>query len=462
MLKLRGSQQEFVEKAVEVLKSPSSRKEIMVAPVAYGKSICIANIVSRLDGPTIVLQPNKELLEQNYGKFISYGYEASIFSASLQQKELSKITYATIGSIKSQVKAVRDLGMKYIIIDECHLGTARGSTIDKFIKQAGIKNVLGVTATPAILTSSFDGAVLKMMNKSAKNMFSNIHHCVQIEELVKAGFWAPLQYDIRVEKMQGLKWNTNGSEYTQQSIEIAYEVNNTHQSVVETVKELYREGRKSVLVFVPSIKEANSLARKTQSAAAISSKTPKKERQQIIEDFKAGRLRTVFNVQVLTAGFDHPQLDAIVLARPTASIALYYQMLGRGTRIHPEKANTKIVDLSGNTTNFGPIEHLNYEYIPGYGWGMFAGEELLTEIVRAQGVKRPTKKSLRKEVLKEHMKATNDARAAVVWFGKHKNKPLKDIPRSYLAWMLREFDFNGKRMLSLKSSIQTVLEKPIQ
>lgn len=461
MLTLRGTQEEFVAKAVEVLQSKSSRKEVMVAPVAYGKSICIANIVSRLDAPTIILQPNKELLEQNYGKYTSYGYEASIFSASMNSKELGHVTYATIQSIKKFHKEVHELGVKYVIIDECHLGTARGSIIDKFIKQAKIKNVLGVTATPVILTATFDGAMLKMMNRSGKNMFSNIHHVVQVKELVDANYWADLVYDIRSEGMEGLKFNTTGTDYTQESIEIAYEINNTHQDVVKTVAELTREGRKGILVFVPTIKEANALARKTPKSAAISSKTKKAERQRIVEEFKAGTIRTVFNVQVLTAGFDHPQLDAIVLARPTASIALYYQMLGRGTRIHPEKVNTKIVDLSGNTSNFGPIEHLNYDYIEGYGWGMFAGDELLTEIIQAKGFKRPTKKSLQARLAKEHMTTVQKAKTAKLWFGKHNNKMLKDIPKSYLAWMHREFDFKGEKMRALKTQIETVLNTPV-
>jgi DNA repair protein RadD len=460
MLSLRGTQEEFVNKAVEVLQSKSSRKEIMVAPVAYGKSICIAGTVSRLDAPTIVLQPNKELLEQNYAKYTSYGYQASIFSASMNSKELGHVTYATIQSIKKYHQEVKALGVKYIIIDECHIGTARGSTIDKFIKDAGIKNVLGVTATPVILTTGGDGGMLKMMNRSFKNMFSNIHHVVQIKELVDAKYWSELIYDIRTDEMEGLEFNQAGTDYTKESIKIAYEINNTHQDVVQTVGELIDEGRKSILVFVPSIVEARELSKEVPNSAVVSSKTKKSERNQIINDFKSGKVRTVFNVQVLTAGFDHPQLDAIVLARPTASIALYYQMLGRGTRIHPKKANTKIVDLSGNTSNFGPIEHLNYEYIDGYGWGMFTGDELLTDIVQASGFKRPTKQSLRARLARKNMTEEQTAKTAKLWFGKHNDKMLKDIPKSYLAWIHKEFEFNGAKMLTLKKNIEIVLNIP--
>ena len=174
MLKLRGTQDKFVDTAVDIIMSPSTKKCVMVAPVAYGKSICIANTVMRLDAPSIILQPNKELLEQNFKKYIGYGYKASICSQSLKlyQKnkrpyteidgvpylcdEISDVTFATSGSIKSMVEQVKAMKVKYLIIDECHLNTKTASVIRDFIAATKIRNVLGVTATPIVLANSFD------------------------------------------------------------------------------------------------------------------------------------------------------------------------------------------------------------------------------------------------------------------------------------------------------------------
>lgn len=456
MLQLRGSQPHFVKKGVDLLHSKSTAKSVLVAPVAYGKSICIANIVKELDGPVIILQPNKELLEQNYGKYTSYGFEASIFSASLGKKEISHVTYATIGSIKSHVEAVREQKVKYLIIDECHLGTGRTSQVGKFIEDAKIKNILGVTATPILLRSGFDGAMLKTMDSVKDNIFSNISHVVQIGNLVKAGYWADLEYDIKVTHMDGLQYNSNGSDYTIQSMKMAYSESATHSRVMEAVEDLRSQGRKSIIVFVPTVQAAMDLKKAIPNSGIVHGKMKKKARENVLEAFKSLDLDVVINVEVLTTGFDHPQLDAIVMARPTASIALYYQILGRGTRIHPDKENTRIVDLSGNVSNFGPIESLNYEYIDGYGWGMFTGDILLTNTpIKAK--RKPTKAILKQRATKEGIRSIAKDLKHKMWFGKYKDQTLENIPHDYLNWALENLTFNGVRMTALKKSMETVL-----
>lgn len=93
--------------------------------------------------------------------------------------------------------------------------------------------------------------------------------------------------------------------------------------------------------------------------ALITGKTPKKERERILNEFKAGNIKVVTNVGVLTTGFDYPELDTVVIARPTMSLALYYQIVGRAIRPHPEKECSWIVDLCGNFKKFGRVEDLH-------------------------------------------------------------------------------------------------------
>jgi len=90
----------------------------------------------------------------------------------------------------------------------------------------------------------------------------------------------------------------------------------------------------------------------------VSGDTSKKEREQILSDFKAGLIPVVANVGVLTTGFDYPELDTIVMARPTMSLALYYQIVGRAIRPHPNKESGWIIDLCGNIDRFGKVEDL--------------------------------------------------------------------------------------------------------
>ena len=105
--------------------------------------------------------------------------------------------------------------------------------------------------------------------------------------------------------------------------------------------------------------------------------TPKNDREAILTAFKAGELNVVANVGVLTTGFDFPELATVVLARPTMSLALYYQMCGRAIR--PSEGKTSwVVDLCGNFRRFGRVDDLTLkEPKPGI-WAVFSGHRQLT------------------------------------------------------------------------------------
>ena len=96
------------------------------------------------------------------------------------------------------------------------------------------------------------------------------------------------------------------------------------------------------------------------NAAIVSGDIPKKERERVLADFKAGKIQVVSNVGVLTIGFDFPALDTVIIARPTRSLALYYQMLGRAIRLYPQK-QAWCLDLCGNYRRFGGFEDLKIE-----------------------------------------------------------------------------------------------------
>ena len=118
-MKLRENQLPVVSMGVEFFRTPKIKPSIIVAPTAFGKSIVIAFIVKELKEKVLVIQPSKELLEQNYEKFTTLGGEASIYSASMGEKEIGDVTYATIGSIIKIAHRFRSLGITKVIIDEC-------------------------------------------------------------------------------------------------------------------------------------------------------------------------------------------------------------------------------------------------------------------------------------------------------------------------------------------------------
>ena len=114
----------------------------------------------------------------------------------------------------------------------------------------------------------------------------------------------------------------------------------------------------SVLVFCTSVEQATRYSQVILNSAVVSASTKKKDRAAIIENFKAGRTKVVLNVSCLTTGFDHPRLDGLVMLRPTRSLGLYSQMVGRILRKHPDKEHARVVDFSGNLKSMGYAESI--------------------------------------------------------------------------------------------------------
>lgn len=137
---------------------------MLVLPTGAGKSLVIADIAYKLNSHILVLQPSKEILEQNHGKLKSYGVEdCSIYSASLNSKEISRITFATIGSIMAHIEDFNHF--KYILIDEAHGVNAAEGQYKDFITKVKRK-VLGLTATPYRLNTA-----LQYLDKDGRQVF---------------------------------------------------------------------------------------------------------------------------------------------------------------------------------------------------------------------------------------------------------------------------------------------------
>jgi len=358
---------DYQEKAVQVgLKTfEKGGKEILVLPTGSGKSLIIASLAKELSGNTIVFQPNKEILEQNLCKIHEFGFtDVGVFSASMGEKTIGKVTFATIGTIYNQ----RDMWKIFdnVIIDECHLVNAKGGMYEEFINAHG-GAVVGLTATPYRLHSYNDmktgdrAVVAKMLNRTHPKIFDKISHITQIKKMYNLGFLCPVRYSVNDKyKHSDLKLNSTGMDFTDASLKTYNEENNIEGEVAKLVQATIKDGAKHILVFNKFVEEAvalkNNLDLMGIVSDTISAETKPKYRKQILEDFKNGKIKVITNVGVLTTGFDFPELDCVVLARPTQSVALYYQMVGRGVRISEGKKQLDLIDVCGNVARFGKIE----------------------------------------------------------------------------------------------------------
>ena len=453
-MKLRENQVEPVAIGVEFFRTKKMKPSIIVAPTAFGKSIVIAAIAKELGEKLLVLQPSKELLEQNYDKFITLGGEASIYSASMGSKELGDVTYATIGSIIKIASKFREMGVTKIIIDECdRYPRAKSGQLRRFVDGMKATHVLGLTATPLKLQTNMGDAgpfskLVMLTNRSKHGMFFKfILHVSQIQDIVKLGYWTPLVYQSYDFDTGALVYNSSGAEYTNDSIARSYENQNIGNKIVKKVAELV--DRKSILVAVPTIEQATQLAGRIPNAEVVHGGTSKDERRRIIEDFRSQKTRVIVQVNVLTVGFDYPELDCLITGRPTASISWWYQFVGRGTRIHENKKDCLVVDFVGSVEKFGKVEELYYKQDGDENWELYGENKKQITGIPMHEIGVHLEGGIN---LSEKKNEDGDIEKVYMTFGKYSGKPVASIPPYYRKWLLDNITW-GPWNIKIKNEI---------
>jgi len=333
----------------------------LVLPTGAGKSHIVAAMCKEIlqewtETRLLMLTHVKELIEQNAEKMREHwpGAPMGIFSSSLGKKELGEpITFAGIQSI---AKRANDVGyIDIVIIDECHLvGHRDEGGYRKFLNALKIINphirVVGLTATPYRLGHGY------ITDKPA--IFDDLIEPVGIEELVYKGFLSTLRSKVTVEKLSVEGVHKRGGEYIEKELQAAVNVDKKNNAVIDEVLSVAGD-RKAWLFFCAGVSHAQNIAdilnERGITAKCITGSMSKNERKEAIADFKSGRIRAVTNANVLTTGFDYPDIDLIVMLRPTMSPALYVQMAGRGLRVKSHTDHCLVLDFAGVVSMHGPI-----------------------------------------------------------------------------------------------------------
>jgi DNA repair protein RadD len=357
---LRDYQQEASDAAIRFFDS-HKKSGIIVLPTGSGKSLVLADIVNRLDGNIVILTHSKEILEQNHAKFMSYDpfADVGIFSASFGSKDVRKVTYATIGSVYNKMHVFKHFD--YILVDECHLVSAKGGMYKTFFDYLKGRQILGVTASPFRPATNSFGTELRFLTRTRPRVFDEVLYYSQIKTLKKQGYMADMKYYSLGNEFDTseLVVNSTRMDYTDESVKSYYNEIHFEKRIADVVERLLKAGRKSVLVFTKFIEESNAVKEILGSKArVVSAYTKKDERAESINMFKAGQIKVVLNCSALGIGFDYPELDTVLLAQPTRSLARYYQFAGRCCRPHPSKDEAWVVDMCGTYERFGKIEDL--------------------------------------------------------------------------------------------------------
>jgi len=333
----------------------------LVLPTGAGKSHIVAALCKEAvqewpDTRILMLSHVKEILEQNAEKLRQHWPNApmGIYSAGLGRRQLGEpITFAGIQSIRSKASQIGHIDL--CIIDECHLVSHKdqGGYRDLLAKLRVFNpsmRIIGLTATPYRLGHGL------ITDEPA--IFSDLIEPVSIEELVYHGFLSKLTSKATDSGFDLSGVHKRGGEYIESELAAAVNTTDQNDRVVAEVIGLAGD-RKAWLFFCTGVDHARAIAgllnQRGIAADCVTGDTPKAERERIIADFKAGKLRALTNANVLTTGFDYPDIDLIAMLRPTMSPGLYVQMAGRGMRLKSHTDHCLVLDFAGVVRQHGPI-----------------------------------------------------------------------------------------------------------
>ncbi|HCG7181960.1 TPA: DEAD/DEAH box helicase [Vibrio parahaemolyticus] len=359
MYTLRPYQADSVKAVIHYFRKHST-PAVIVLPTGAGKSLVIAELARLAKGRVLVLAHVKELVEQNHAKYEGYGLKGAIFSAGLGRKETDQqVVFASVQSVVRNLDSFKNQ-FSLLVIDECHrVPDDKNSSYQKVITHLrelnpGIK-VLGLTATPYRLGMGwiYQYHTRGQVRTEEPRFFRDCIFELPIRYLLDENFLTParmmdapvLSYDFSQLKP------ANTGRYKEAEMDMVIDkAKRATPQIVEQIIQYARE-RKGVMIFAATVRHAqeiHGLLPEGETAIVIGD-TPTPERDAIIQAFKNREIKYLVNVSVLTTGFDAPHVDLIAILRPTESVSLYQQIVGRGLRLSEGKNECLVLDYAGNS-----------------------------------------------------------------------------------------------------------------
>lgn len=409
MLELRDYQTAAVEAVYKFFRTESGNPCVVI-PTGGGKTPVIAKFcydaVCVWNSRVLVVAHVKELLEQSAKTIhaLCPMIDVGVYSAGLKQRDTKNAVL--VAGIQSVYNKAELLGFfDIMLIDEAQLIPESGDgQYRRLISDLQEINpdlrIIGLTATPYRLSS---GAIC-----TPEGVLNKICYEISVKVLINRGFLSKMTSKAGVAQIDTSKLKIVRGEFDQDQVEAEFDdvvFAATNEVIAKTVN------RKSVLIFCQSIhhaqrvvtilrtgKDVIELAAQTQlelvktlfdnlndevnravaadyleeqeqpttfvrasldnqiTVGEIYGDTPDKERARLIKEFREGKLKYLVNVNVLTTGFDAPNVDCVVLMRATVSAGLSYQMIGRGFRICPGKQDCLVLDFGENIQRHGPVD----------------------------------------------------------------------------------------------------------
>lgn len=360
LVEWRPYQRQATNAAVVALKA--GKPGLLVLPTGSGKSLNSGDAAHRAHAAglrTLILVPSRELVKQNAAALAKVSCNAvtpTLACAGLGPVDVSGAV--VIATPQTLVRRLETLGhIDLLIVDECHrLGREASGQIHKILTELRRRNpklmLLGLTATPFRLDSG-------RLTEGEDRLFEEVTFEVGYLDLVAGGYLSPLigpRDAIERLDVDGLR--IVAGDYS------AVDLNRFDRADLNDriADQIVAQGvdRKAWLVFAVGIDHAVHLAAALVArgidARLLTGLTPKAERDDLVTDYKAGKVRCLVGCDVFSTGFDAPAVDLIAVVRPTCSPVWHVQSAGRGTRLAPDKTDCLILDFAGNFSRLGPID----------------------------------------------------------------------------------------------------------
>lgn len=338
----RNYQIKLTNDAVELLQQ--GLRTLLWLPTGSGKTIVFCAVANRfiVEAQTVlVLAHRQELITQAAAKIKAFtGLNPGIIKAGIHPSLGAPIQVASIQTVQRRLNQLDKPGL--IIIDEAHHTPAKSyqSVVSLFPDTP----LLGVTATPC-----------RLDRRGLADCFDKIILGPTVKQLIEAGHLAPCRLFADPAPM-----TENVAIHAGDFLGRAIATNNKVKYLSGRLVEAYQHHSpgKRCIVFAVTVAHSRAIAKRYCDAgipaASLDATTPSVERRAILDDFRAGKLKVLCNKELFTEGFDLPELDVVQVARPTQSLSLWLQMIGRVMRPCAGKSHALIFDHTSNWRRFGP------------------------------------------------------------------------------------------------------------
>jgi len=388
-MQLRDYQQAAVDAVYGYLREHDGNPCI-VLPVGSGKSWVIAQMatdtVSRWGGRALIVTHSAELVEQDADKILRLcpDLDLGIYCAGMRQRATSSAVICA--SIQSIYRRACELGpFDLVIVDEAHCIPVEGEGMYRtFLKEARVVNprlrLIGATATP-FRTSS--GALC-----GPDRLLNDVCCDVGLRELIVAGYLSPLVSKNSLVRVDVGGLHVRAGEFVSSEVEQLMDQDALVEAACAEIVQ-HTQDRQACLIFSAGVQHGRHVARVLAEkhgveCGFVSAETPRAERDELLARFRGEArpglftgepLKYLSNCAILTTGVDVPRLDAIAILRPTMSPGLLVQMIGRGTRLHPGKANCLVLDFGGNLLRHVPVDQIRIREVASNGSGQAPAKE---------------------------------------------------------------------------------------